>query len=65
MTKEQVETILGHPLAKLKPVCEDEDGLLTVLSLAIGEGEARGRRLAFEERSAAMLADYSQLSITN
>ena len=65
MKREQIEQILGHPLTKLFAVSQNLDGLETVLSVAIQEGELRGRRLAFEERNKTMLPGYNKVSIGN
>lgn len=65
MNREQIETILGHPLPKLLAVSQTLKGLETVLSVAIQEGESRGRRLSCEERNRALLPDYNEVSINN
>ena len=65
MKREQIEQILGHPLIKLLLVCQDIEGLETVLSIAIHEGELRGRRFAHEEFNSSIHAGYNKVSVGN
>jgi len=65
MKRGQIEQILGHPLPKLFAVSQNLDGLETVLSVAIQEGELRGRRFAHEELNSSIHAGCNKVSAGN